>query len=142
MPWWKVHYGKVINKPLYIERERCWDFPASFFCCSSYRFIRSNHHGCGITCGRYSIYTLIWQCYIWFYHRPYGLKCRIQRQITASICLIWYCPRKLNQILQWWDNFNDLLPNLKNLRYYLFSILAEFRNEYVHEIFQNLIKNN
>ena len=112
------------------------------FCCSSYHFIRSNHHGCGITCGRYGVYTLIWQCYIWFHHRPYGLKCSIQRQITTSICLIWYCPRKLNQVLQWWYNFNDLLPNLKNLRYYLFSILTEFSHKYVHEIFKNLIKNN
>ena len=142
MSWWKVHYGKVINKPLYIERERCWVIIQHLFCCSSYRFILAKYHGCCITCRRYVVYALIWQCYIWFNHRPYCLKCGIQRQITASICLIGYCPRKFNQVLQWRYNFNDLLPNFKNLFYYLLSLLAEFSNEHVHEIFQNLIKNN
>ena len=130
------------NQQIIILKEKDAGIFQHLFCCSSYRFILAKYHGCGITCRRYGAYTLIWQCYIWFYHRPYGLKCSIQRQITTSICLIGYCPRNFNQVLQWWDNFNDLLPNLKNLRYYLFSILAEFRNEYVHEIFKNLIKNN
>ena len=130
------------NSQTIILKEKDAGIFQHLFCCSPYRFILAKYHGCGITCRRYSAYALIWQCYIWFHHRPYGLKCSIQCQITTSICLIWYCPRKFNQILQWWYNFNDLLPNFKNLFYYFLSLLAEFSHEHVHEIFQNLIKNN